>query len=100
MLAGIAALIALGLVAMIHAIGYIGLGVMTGGEWVMTWIKKRRDKRIARIEAELDRTQDELRATILKLAHALGAEAHEARMALIRESYLASGTVPGCPTDS
>lgn len=52
------------------------------------------------VEAELDRKQDELRGTILRLAEALGAEAHEARKALIRESYLASGRVPERPTDS
>ena len=50
--------------------------------------------RIARIEAELDRQQAELRATILNLANQLGADAHEARKALIRESFLASGKVP------
>lgn len=54
-------------------------------------------RRTARIEAELDRKQDELRATVLRLADALGADAHEARKALIRESYRASGTVPGRP---
>lgn len=53
-----------------------------------------------RIEAELDRKQDELRATILQLAAALGADAHEARKALIRESYRASGRVPSGPADS
>lgn len=51
-------------------------------------------RRRARIEAELDRKQDELRATILHLADALGMEAHEARKALIRESYRASGYLP------
>ena len=52
------------------------------------------ERRRARIEAELDQKQDELRRTILDLADALGMEAHEARKALIRESYLASGQVP------
>ena len=33
-------------------------------------------------------------ATILQLASELGADAHEARRALIRESYLTSGRVP------
>lgn len=51
-------------------------------------------RRRARLEAELDRKQDELRATILSLAEAIGMEAHEARKALIRESFLASGRVP------
>ena len=50
--------------------------------------------RRARIEAELDRKQEQLRRTVLNLADALGMEAHETRRALIRESYLASGKVP------
>ena len=64
-------------------------------ETVSYCIAELRPRRAARIEAELDRKQDELRATILSLAEALGADAHEARKALIRESYLASGKVPG-----
>lgn len=52
------------------------------------------ERRRARIEAELDQKQDELRRTILDLADALGMEAHEARKALIRESYRASGRTP------
>jgi len=51
-------------------------------------------EREARIEAELDRKQEELRRTILELAEAIGVEAHEARKAMIRESFLASGRVP------
>ncbi|MCC4267334.1 hypothetical protein [Microbacterium schleiferi] len=50
--------------------------------------------RRARIEADLDRKQEQLRRTVLDLANALGMEAHETRRALIRESYLASGKVP------
>lgn len=62
-----------------------------GGEKLVDWLKTRRDRKRAAIERELDRTQAELRATILKLASELGADAHEARKALIRESYLATG---------
>ena len=57
----------------------------------VNWLTSRRDRRRAAIDRELNRTQLELRATILRLASALGADAHEARKALIRESYLASG---------
>lgn len=64
-------------------------------EAIVSCIAELRPRRAARIEAELDRKQDELRSTILNLAEALGADAHEARKALIRESYLASGKVPG-----
>lgn len=65
-----------------------------GGVWLVDWIKSLRERKRARIERELDRTQAELRATILRLASELGADAHEARKALIRESYLVSGKVP------
>lgn len=67
------------------------------GRRLMDWIKARRDRHIDRIEAELDRKQDEMRATILHLADALGADAHEARKALIRESYFATGRMPDKP---
>ncbi|MCU1580038.1 MAG: hypothetical protein JWP19_2242 [Rhodoglobus sp.] len=65
-----------------------------GGEMLMDWFQLRRDRKRAAIERELDRTQVELRGTILRLASELGADAHEARKALIRESYLASGKTP------
>ncbi|MCO7202136.1 hypothetical protein NH287_01215 [Microbacterium sp. CnD16-F] len=58
------------------------------------------ERRRARIEAELDRKQDELRRTVLQLADVLGMEAHEARKALIRESFLASGRTPNEQSDS
>lgn len=69
---------------------WVGVGL----EWLVDWWRDRRQRRIARIEEELDRQQAELRATILNLANQLGADAHEARKALIRESFLASGRVP------
>ncbi len=62
--------------------------------WIVRKIRNRSVVRRARIQAELDRTQAELRATILNLASQLGAEAHEARKALIRESFLASREDP------
>lgn len=64
------------------------------GAWLlMDWFDSRRERRRARVERELDRQQAELRSTILKLASSLGADAHEARKALIRESFLASGKI-------
>ena len=60
----------------------------------MTWIRTRREQQRAAAERELDRKQAELRGTILNLADALGMEAHEARKALIRASFLARGEVP------
>lgn len=76
-----------------HA-GALRNGFRRGGEWLMNWLTRRREARTTHTRAELDRTQDELRRTILRLADALGVEAHEARKALIRESYRATGRTP------
>lgn len=65
-------------------------GVIEVTAWIVNKINRYRANKRARIEAELDCKQAALRATILNLASQLGAEAHEARKALIRESFLAS----------
>jgi hypothetical protein len=90
MLPGILVLLALPFVA----VGYVVIGVVKGGELLMQSTQNHRYIRTRRAEAELDRQQEELRSTILSLADALGMEAHEARKALIRESYRATGQVP------
>lgn len=69
----------------------IGAGLVRCRDSVLNAFDRGRQDRI---EAELDRTQDEVRHTILRLADALGMEAHEARKALIRESFIASGKAP------
>src|SRR3546814_12404603 len=84
MLAGLLAIAALAAYAIFAAIGYTVVGIYKGGEWVVKWILERRERQRLAIERELDRTQAELRGTILNLADALGMEAHEARKALIR----------------
>ena len=71
--------------------------VATAAWLVVDWLAALRKRRRARIERELDRKQAELRIAIFGLASQLGADAHEARKALIRESYLASGRVPPRP---
>ncbi|MFD6699420.1 MULTISPECIES: hypothetical protein [unclassified Microbacterium] len=68
--------------------------LIEGGEWLMEWIPERRKQHRMAIEAELDRKQEELRATIFQLASALSMDAHDARRELVRTSYLATGTVP------
>ena len=68
--------------------------IATAGERFTRWVAPNGTRRQQRIEADLDRKQAELRTTILRLAEALGMDAHEARKALIRESFLASGRVP------
>lgn len=61
---------------------------------VSDWVAERRNERAAAEERELDRKATELRATIFSLAEQLNADGLEARKALIRESYIASGQVP------
>ena len=90
MLPGLLVLLALPLLALVA----LSEGSWLGGEWLVKWIQNRRSARARQIESELDQKQDELRATILTRADALGMEAHEARKALIRESFMASGNVP------
>ena len=65
-------------------------GVIELTAWIVRKVRDNRDLSRRRAEAELDRQQAQLRATILNLASKLGAEAHEARKALIQESFLAS----------
>lgn len=91
MIIGVLALAALLLLLVACAVYYVGIGILNGGAWLVDWIMARRR---ARIEAELDRKQAELREAVLRLSAALSADAHDARRALIRESYLASGRLP------
>lgn len=60
----------------------------------VAWKKSRQQQRIARIEADLDRAQDELQQTILAIAGQLTADRDEASRALTRAAYLSSGQVP------
>lgn len=68
--------------------------ILIGVVLFVEWLKELSDRRRTRIERELDVVQERMRATIFQLASELGADAHEARKALIRESYLASGQLP------
>lgn len=68
--------------------------ILMGVVLFVEWLKELRDRRRTRIERELDVAQERMRAAIFQLASELGADAHEARKALIRESYLASGQLP------
>lgn len=77
-----------------YAVVCLTIAAVQGGQALMKWLQDRRQARLARFEAELDRKQAELRAATLRLADALGQEAHEARKALIRESFLARGELP------
>lgn len=68
--------------------------VWVGVMLIVDWLSTLRDRKRARIERDLDRKQAEVRAMIFTLAEHLNMDAHEARKALIRESYLASGRLP------
>lgn len=57
-------------------------------------IKQRRQRRIARIEAELDAKQEQLRRTILSLAQQLAAERDETSRQMARAAFLTSGKTP------
>lgn len=81
------------------------VGVITGGAVVgvvvlyflpyavADFYQEVRERRRKKIEAELDRRQEELRLTILQLASALNEDASHARRALVRECFLARGEV-------
>lgn len=59
-------------------------------------VDRWRERRRARLEAELDRTQSELRAVIFELADRIAVERAEGRAAeveLVRRHYLATGHV-------
>lgn len=57
----------------------------------ISWVRSRRRARIARIEAELDAREAELREAVLALAEQL-ADRDDASRALTRAAYLASGS--------
>ena len=75
-------------VALVIVLALVAFGVGTVG--VFDWVVRLREAKRNRVEQELNRTQAELRATIVQLASELGADAHEARKALIQASFLAS----------
>jgi len=63
-------------------------------EAVTAWFARRRQARIAAIEAELDAKQAELRRTILNLAQQLAAERDMVSREMARQAFLASGKTP------
>lgn len=87
-------MIMLDLFSVVFLVITISCLILIGVESFVDWRKQLRVQRRTRIERELDATQERMRAVIFQLASELGADAHEARKALIRESYLASGQLP------
>ena len=82
------------------AIGIIAAAVVLAGAayWirrlVMDWREGKRGAQRRRIEAELDQEVAQLRTHVEELELQLSGDALEARKALIRESFLASGKTP------
>lgn len=81
--------LALGLVVAGHIVGAGVAGAASG----IGWIAERPQRRRARIEAELDRKEAEMRQTVLRLANDISSAGLDARRRMIQESYLASGEV-------
>ncbi len=69
-----------------------GIGALT--MWTANLIKHHRQRRRDRIDADLDRAEAEMKATLYELASQLDQNAHEARKALLHESFLASRRTP------
>lgn len=63
-------------------------------EDVAQWMKERRERRVTRIEAELDAKSEQLRRTILSLAEQLVAERSEAARQMTRHAFLTSRRTP------
>lgn len=63
------------------------VGISEAIVWTVDRLKQRRLRKRERIEAEIVRLQGEMQRSLAELGAALGADAHQARLALIRESY-------------
>lgn len=61
---------------------------------VARYLEEQRRARIAQIEAELDEKARALRERMFEIASALHREGHDARKAMIRASFIASGKLP------
>jgi len=77
----------------------VGLALLVTAGWLM-WREYQEERemdeqtRIAAIEAELDAKATALRERMFEIAEALHAEGHDARKAMIRASFIASGKLP------
>lgn len=63
-------------------------------EAATAWFARRRQARIAAIEAELNRKQEQLRRTILSLAQQLATERDQVSREMTRQAFLTSGKIP------
>ncbi|HEX4402829.1 MAG TPA: hypothetical protein VHZ98_16025 [Galbitalea sp.] len=83
-------LLTLGLVVAGKAVGAGVAGIASG----VGWIAERPQRRRAHIEAELDRTQAQLRRTVLQLATEISNAGLDARKDLLQQAYVASRGLP------
>lgn len=70
------------------------LFVLTQGHELWRWWIDRRKRKIAVIEAELDRKAEELQQEIYEMASQLRLGSQKAREDMIREAYRRAGRVP------
>ncbi len=57
-------------------------------------VERWKARRRSRVEADLDRQQQELRQTILRIAEELANERNEASREMLRAAFLADGQAP------
>ncbi len=80
--------------AVLFGLNLIVLLVLTQGPALWRWWVARRQRKIAAIEAELDRKADELQQAIYAMASQLRMDSRQARQDIIREAYRRSGRAP------
>jgi len=78
----------------LFGLNLILLIVLTQGPTLWRWWTERRQRRIAAIEAELDRKSDELQQAIYEMASQLRMDGRQARQDILREAYWRSGRAP------
>lgn len=83
------------ILAVLFAINLTLLLVLTQGAEVRRWWIARKRRKLAAVEAELDRKAEELRATIYEVASQLRMDGQQAREDMIREAYRRAGRTPG-----
>lgn len=82
------------ILAVLFAINLALLFVLTQGPEVHRWWIARKRRKLAAIEAELDRKAEELRDTIYEIASQLRMDGQQAREDMIREACRRAGRAP------
>jgi hypothetical protein len=82
------------ILAIVLGLNLILLLALSQGPALWRWWTERRQRRIAAIEAELDRKSDELQQAIYEMASQLRMDGRQARQDILREAYWRSGHTP------